>query len=134
MTLLNPRLLFRIAAGVGLGYFAVKKLAAKPLHMAAVTTAKGVLNLGDRVNSAGQAVVDGWQDIVAEAKSDIEQKKESHLAHKAGSVMDTVSENVAGYMHKTAQSIEDLADKLEGTNVDDDKPDEDEDEDDGTRE
>lgn len=125
---MNPRSLFRIAAGVGLGYFVVKKLAAKPLHTAAVTTAKGVLNLGGRVNSAGQAVVDSWQDIVAEAKSDIEQKKESHLAHKAGSVMDTVSEGVAGYMHKAAQSIEDLADKLEGTNADDDEPDEDEDE------
>lgn len=108
---MNPYL--RITAGVALGYFILKK-ARKPLHKLAVKTTKGVMDLGDRVATAGKTVSHGWQDIVEEAKIEMEKKKASNLVQDAAdSMMDKVSDNVAGYMHKAAETIENLADRME---------------------
>lgn len=112
MKRLNPAIL-RIAAGVALGYFILKK-AGKPLHKLAVKTTKGVMDLGDRVATAGNTVAHGWQDIVEEAKLETEKKKASRLVQEAtDSMMDKVSDNVAGYMHKAAETIENIADRME---------------------
>ncbi|MEA4925513.1 MAG: hypothetical protein VB084_09405 [Syntrophomonadaceae bacterium] len=109
---MNPAL-FRIAAGAALGYFILKK-AGKPLHRLAVNTTKGVLDIGGCVAATGNAVYHGWQDIVEEAKTEIEEKRVSRTGENAaGSVMDKVSDNVAGYMHKAAETIENMADRME---------------------
>jgi len=109
---LNPTIL-RVAAGAGIGYFVIKKFFRKPLRRLAVCTAKGALNLADGVESTGQAVTRGWHNIIEEAKTEIEKKKDSRVMREAGSMVEKASSSVAGYMHKTAETIENLADQLE---------------------
>lgn|GEM_PF-3427593 len=103
----------RITTGVVVGYFVVNKIAGKPLRRLAVSTAKGAMNLGGRVAAAGSAMTEGWQNIVEEARLEIENKKEGRVVQDASSIMDTLSDSVAGYMHKTAETIENMADRME---------------------
>ncbi len=118
---MNPAL-FRIAAGAALGYFILKK-AGKPLHRLAVKTTKGVLDIGGCAAATGNAVYQGWQNIVEEAKTEMEEKRARRMVENgAGSVVDKVSDNVAGYMHKAAETIENMADRMEYRDNREDNP------------
>ena len=111
---MNPFLrISSITAGAVVGYLVIKKVAGRPMHSLAVATTKGALNLAGGVEAAGESVARGWRDIVQQAREDMDRQKEAKLFSNKDSIMNKVSDNVADYMHKTAETIENLADKLE---------------------
>ncbi|MGQ9556663.1 MAG: hypothetical protein ACUVTU_01740 [Desulfurispora sp.] len=68
---------FYLAAGAGLAWLLYRQTR-KSLRPLAVATTRSVLNLSDHVSEFTDSIRQGWQNLLAEARAEVQEQRAAH--------------------------------------------------------
>jgi uncharacterized protein YjdB len=109
----------RVVLGTTAGLIVWKKVK-KPARSMAIAGTRGMLRVAGVIGAKAADIKKDWEDIVAEAKSEVAHKHEAeNKGEEAGDhgkkVSKEAARRIADTMRKSAEKIERLADNLEGS-------------------